>query len=210
MHPEAADLHRLLGSLARWRDLHVPGRELWITRFGYDTHPGSPLRPPSIDDAPAELVHAQWTVRATLLLLAGGADRVIVGTWADMGTTAAAGNTSGLRGPAPGHDPKPALHQLETLHRTVGTFSVDGLLEGLPEPIWALQLAHPDGRRGVVAWLGTAQARPATDVVLPVTPASEVTVTPLDGISRTLPPSGPLRLPLSETPIVAVWDESPE
>ncbi len=203
--PESAEVHALLDSIAQWRDREAPGRELWVTRFGYDTHPGSSLRAGAVPGVSADLVHAQWTVRATLLLLAGGADRVMVGTWADAGQTPNSGTTSGLRGPAPGHPPKPALRHLETLQRTVGDFVLEGLLEGLPESVWALRLAHADGRQAVVAWLGTTAGRVRADVQLPVTVGAEVTLTPLDDVSELRMMDAQLRLDLSETPVVAVW-----
>lgn len=203
--PESAGAASLLRSIAEWRDREAPGRELWVTRFGYDTHPESALRPAPVPGISPEVVHAQWTVRATLLLLAGGADRVLVGTWADEGLDAEPRTTSGLRGPAPRHDPKPALRYLETLRRTLGEFVVEGTLDELPDSAWALRLAHPDGREAVVAWLGTQAGQVREDMSLPVAVSGEVTITPLDDVSRTRAMSGGLRLDLSETPVVAVW-----
>lgn len=203
--PESAEVHTLLRSVAQWRDAQAPGRELWVTRFGYDTHPGSALRPGTVPGVSADLVHAQWTVRATLLLLAGGADRVMLGTWADEGESPAPGTTSGLRGPGAGHDPKPALRHLETLQRTVGDFALDGLIKDLPEPVFAVRLSRADGRQAVVAWLGTHTGEVRTNVPLPVTVGADVTLTPLDDVSQTRTMEAELRLDLSETPLVAVW-----
>lgn len=203
--PESSEVAALLRSVALWRDREAPGRELWVTRFGYDTHPGSALRPPDIPGVPSDLVHAQWTVRATLLLLAGGADRVFVGTWADEEQGAEPGTSRGLRGPAPRHDPKPALRHLETLRRTVGELVVDGMIEDLPDSVWALRLAHPDGRKAVVAWLGSQAGAVRNDVSIPGFVGTEVTVTPLDDVSETRTMEAELRLDLSETPVVAVW-----
>lgn len=203
--PESADTAALLRSVAQWRDREAPGRELWITRFGYDTHPESALRPAVVPGVSADIVHAQWTVRAALLLLAGGTDRVVLGTWADEDSNPDPGTTSGLRGPAASHDPKPALQHLETLRKTLGEFVLEGMIEALPDSVWALRLSHPDGRNAVVAWLGTQDGRFRKDVSLPVAVGREVTVTPLDDVSQRRTMNAGLRLDLSETPVVAVW-----
>ena len=87
----------------------------------------------------------------------------------------------------------------------MGDFALDGMIEDLPEPVFAVRLSHADGRQAVVAWLGTRAGEVRSDVPLPVTVATDVTLTPLDDVSQTKAMEAELRLDLSETPIVAVW-----
>lgn len=201
--PESMNLGAAVSEVVRWRDRDAPGREIWVTRFGFDTHPTSPLRPPSVAGTSADIVHAQWTLRGALLLLASGADAVAVGSFADAALSPTPGRTSGLRGPAPGLDPKPALHFVETLRETVGGFTLEGLVDGLPEDVQAIELSHPDGRQALIVWLGTATGLSRT-VALPLTTTGDVRITPLDDVERTRSP-GPLSLRVSETPTVVVW-----
>jgi predicted Ser/Thr protein kinase len=204
LRPEHVPLDTAVAGIVDWRDRHAPGREVWVTRFGYDTHPGSPLRPAHVPGVAADVVHAQWTLRGALLLLAGGADRVAVGTMTDIAhDSAAAGQTSGLRGPAPGLDPKPALHFVETLRRTVGAFTIERRVEGLPTDVRALELSHRDGRSAVIAWLSTQEGR-IREVELPFATHGETRVTVLGELARSVP-AGTLRIELSETPTVIVW-----
>lgn len=201
--PESAHVDEAIASVVDWRDLYAPGREVWVTRFGYDTHPDSPLRVAAVPGIAADVVHAQWTIRGALLLLAGGADRVAVGLFADRKSSPGAGETSGLRGPAPGLDPKPALHFVETLRSVVGEFVLKGRVEGLPSDVVALELSHPDGRIAVIAWSDSASNNTQT-VAFPITTTSNVRLRLLDDVERTLP-AGPLLLVVEETPVIAVW-----
>lgn len=203
LRPESAQIDESIASVVDWRDRYAPGREVWVTKFGYDTHPESPLRVGDVPGVAADVVHAQWTIRGALLLLAGGADRVAVGLFADRESSAEAGQTSGLRGPAPGLDPKPALHFVETLRSTVGEFIVQGRVEGLPDEVCALELHHPDGRNAIVAWRGT-DVGGATKVALPFTSLRGAESTLLGDVTRSIP-AGPLLLEVSETPVVIVW-----
>ncbi|MCR9159174.1 MAG: serine/threonine-protein kinase [Nannocystaceae bacterium] len=203
LRPESAHLDDAIAHVAAWRDRHAPGREVWVTRFGYDTHPDSPLRPPAVPGVAADVVHAQWTLRGALALLAGGADRVAVGMAADAGSDAGTGHTSGLRGPPPGLDPKPALHFVETLRGALGEFVLEGPLSGLPEGVHGSRLSHPGGRIAVVAWLGSADGS-TRRVPLSLTAATEVRVIPLGDVEQRVP-AGPVVLRVSETPVVAIW-----
>ena len=40
--PEADNLKARLQEIVRWRDLYLPGNEVWLTEFGWDTEDGSP------------------------------------------------------------------------------------------------------------------------------------------------------------------------
>lgn len=112
--PEAARLEERIAELAAYRDRHLERTPLWVTAFGYDTHPSSHLAAPQGNELPG-LVHAQWTVRSYLALLAGGAQRVFVDSLADIDTTATTQHTSGLTGRRVHLDQKPAWYSLATL-----------------------------------------------------------------------------------------------
>lgn len=58
-----------------YRDMYLPGKEVWVSEFGYDVNQGSPQRAPIIGDTSAEEVQAQWLVRSYLALAAAGVDK---------------------------------------------------------------------------------------------------------------------------------------
>jgi hypothetical protein len=48
LSPEGCKLQDLMYSIVSYRDQNLPGKELWLTGFGYDTDPNSRLRAPAI------------------------------------------------------------------------------------------------------------------------------------------------------------------
>ena len=48
--PEACGIATALAGVVAYRDQHLPGKEVWLTEFGYDTDPGSRLRAPAIGE----------------------------------------------------------------------------------------------------------------------------------------------------------------
>lgn len=59
---------RIIENTIRWRDRHAPGKEIWITEFGYDSSHQSPE--PGSDWAQlavvSDFVQAQWLIRSLL------------------------------------------------------------------------------------------------------------------------------------------------
>ncbi|MCB9496400.1 MAG: hypothetical protein H6686_05885 [Fibrobacteria bacterium] len=129
--PEADDLRGKLGRIAQWRDVWLPGKELWLSEFGWDTDAGSVFRAPATGSADAYEMQARWVVRGFLAVAASGFDRAHVYTsrdsWdASPGTFA----TSGLV-----HDKydtleaklsrKVSWYWVNTLHKTLRDFRFD-------------------------------------------------------------------------------------
>lgn len=59
------------------RDTNFPGKELWLSEFGYDTNEGSPLRVPVIGSNDRQEVQGQWLVRSYLETAYAGWDRAM-------------------------------------------------------------------------------------------------------------------------------------
>jgi hypothetical protein len=73
--PEADGLRERFQRVVAWRDRFLPGKEVWVSEFGYDTNPQSPQRAPALGAADAEEVQGRWIVRSYLALAAAGVDR---------------------------------------------------------------------------------------------------------------------------------------
>jgi hypothetical protein len=66
----------MVSSIVEYRDQNLPGVEVWITEFGWDSGIKSTAYScPSIADYSREEVQAQWIVRSFLLLSSTGIDR---------------------------------------------------------------------------------------------------------------------------------------
>lgn len=70
--PEADNLRLRLQKLATWRDLVLPGVEIWLSEFGWDTDAYSPQRCQPYADYSQEKVQAMWITRAYLEAIAAG------------------------------------------------------------------------------------------------------------------------------------------
>ncbi len=73
--PEDDNYRDKVAAVVRWRDLHAPGNEVWLTEFGYDTNPTSMNRAPAIGTLTSVEVQAGWNMRTFMLLAAAGVDR---------------------------------------------------------------------------------------------------------------------------------------
>ena len=73
--PEADDLQGKAAALVDYARRSLPGKQVWVTEFGYDTNPHSPQRAPAIGPYSQEEVQGQWLVRSYLALAAAGVDR---------------------------------------------------------------------------------------------------------------------------------------
>lgn len=82
--PEADSLKYKLRELVEYRDRNLPGKEIWLSEFGYDTNPNSPQGVKAIKDYDELEVQGQWLVRSFLEIAAAGVDRAHVYFFADL------------------------------------------------------------------------------------------------------------------------------
>lgn len=94
--PEADALRERIAGAVAWRNSHMPGKELWITEFGWDTDMGSPQRCEAIPDYDQEDVQAQWIVRGYLEAIAAGVDGIYLYCFANEPSNAGLFAASGL------------------------------------------------------------------------------------------------------------------
>lgn len=82
--PEDDSLKYKLREIVEYRDQHLPGKEIWLSEFGYDTNPNSPQGVQAIGEQSELEVQAQWLVRSFLEMAAAGIDRAHVYFFADL------------------------------------------------------------------------------------------------------------------------------
>lgn len=76
--PEQDDLRGRLEHLADWRDRWLAGKELWLSEFGWDTHPQSVFRARAVGGNDEYEMQGRWIVRAFLAVAASGFDKAQV------------------------------------------------------------------------------------------------------------------------------------
>ncbi len=190
-------------------------KPLWITEFGWPTNvlwPGLVLPRGVSPDT-----QAAYTVRAFLLGLAAGVERILLYTYMDgegwpLNQEAAFGIMAydpSYPDEAPAPTPKPAYTAYGVMAAQLGETVFDRDLRvdlDLPDGAHALRFATPGSGSPVVTVLWDPVEGRGVEVSLPVEPVVEVRLIDLLGLEMEPPPSreGSLRLRLSPRPVYVV------
>lgn len=223
--PEACGIAGAVAGVAAYRDQHLPGKEVWLTEFGYDTDPGSRLRAPAIGGADAQAVQGQWLVRSFLALIGSGVDRAFLFVSRDNCTGSASAcpnnavqfSTSGVLTQKGDEQPKTAWYYLATVRARLGSMRYAGTL---PSGTTNLALARfydaAMNKGAYVAWMTTSDGSSVSDYRLPLPAAvSTATVVTLTAGSPTgTAATGAIvdhgvTLTVNETPVIVLVDGPP-
>ena len=128
--PEQDDLKGDLITVVAYRDQFLPGKELWLTEFGYDTDEISEMRVPAngIGTSDRQEVQGQWIVRAYLEIAAAGFDKAVMYELRDActGDTCGLYQSSGLvTSIETGEQPKKSWYYLGTYLQVLGEMIFD-------------------------------------------------------------------------------------
>ncbi len=115
--PEAGNIKGIMAEFVDYRNKYYPGKEVWITEFGYDTHPSSVQRAPQIGSFSQFEVQAQWLVRSFLLLAASGVDKAAMYMLADVNPASSTkfDNSGLISSSATGYVPKTSWYYVYTM-----------------------------------------------------------------------------------------------
>jgi hypothetical protein len=225
LSPEACGLQATLAKVATYRDTQLPGKEVWLTEFGYDTDPQSRLRAPAIGASSATVVQGQWLVRSYLALMASGIDRAFVFVSREDCTgdaTACPGNdvqfaTSGVLTQKGQEQPKTAWYYLTTVRTRLGAMRYQGIVDSGNASVSIARFFDGASNQGAyVVWAPTSNATVvdgyALHVASGVTSASLVTL--VDGSTTgTEAPltltGGSATLQVTETPALVLVNGTP-
>jgi len=126
--PEADDLLGRMREVAAWRDRYLPGKELWLSEFGWDTNAGSPYRARAVGGNDEYEMQARWLVRAFMALAASGFDKghvyMLRDTWdSSPGIFATSGLVHDMHDTlSPRYEKKASWYYVNTLHKTLRDF----------------------------------------------------------------------------------------
>lgn len=191
---------------AAWRDKHAPGKELWVTEFGWDA--STKLAPKSgtfrkwVGSTEAE--QARYLVRSFLVFSALPVDRAYLFFFDDKDEPRVHGSSGLTRDSVP----KPAFHAVAHLSRTLGDYRFARVVTESPGELYVYEFAHETDpeRRVWAAWSPTGSGRTA-EVTLAVRPAAvgRAERTPLKaGAAEPVPwaavGGGGVRLTVTENP----------
>jgi hypothetical protein len=210
--PESDKLREKMTKITQWRDANLPGCEVWLTEFGWDTDPRSPFHCPATGSLSAEDVQAAWLVREFLLLSASGVDRAAQFMLRDVKTGGGgAFETCGLVTEKGQWKPKPSYYAATTLKAALaGTRFERDIPTGKPD-VQAM-LFSGNNRNVTAVWSGTDTDKTIMGVNIPA-PMGAKTATliryktgSVTGVTEALPlKNGIVTLTISEKPVFIAW-----
>jgi hypothetical protein len=194
LSPEEDHLRERLERFADWRDRNVPDREVWITEFGYDTNPGSPISAPPIGRMSAQEVQGAWLVRGILAAAAARMDRAAMFMLRDTDDkSSGVFATCGLVTVKGAWQKKPSWYYLATMRKVL-----KGMRFGAEVPSGDpnVRVYRFDGRKAkaYAVWCPTREDKWITGYRLAVGPGTRQQVflgngRP-EGVSKSLPSNG--------------------
>jgi hypothetical protein len=197
--PKLAFLRDIQGVID-WGKRNAPGKEVWLTEFGWDSSTKLPDKNGPMKDwvGVTDLQQARYIVRAYLRFSAMDLDRAYLFWFNDEDQPslhAASGLTRGYR-------PKPSYHAVAQLQRVLGAYRFDKVVRQTPE---AYVYQYRQGRNIVwAAWSPTGTDRVAV-TKLPKGPGKVAGVESLFPEEKPPVPKagkdGSLECTLSESPI---------
>lgn len=167
-YPEDARVLRYLNdveALCAWRDRQMPGKEVWITEFGYDssTKPANPTgRFPQWIGVTDEQ-QAQWIVRSILLFASMPVERAYLYFFNDRDVPslhASAGVTRNFQ-------PKPSFHALAHLQSTLGDYRFSRVVRNDPENLRVHEFVRGEAPHDPIwaVWSPTGKGAKHTEVL---------------------------------------------
>jgi len=212
--PEADGLRERFQRIVEFRNRYLPGKEIWVSEFGYDTNPKSVQRAPAIGSASAEEVQGQWIVRSYLALAAAGVDRAQQYMLRDVnaGSTVKF-NSSGLTSEKWNrHQPKRSWFYVATLRHVLGKTRFEREIPSGDDcvRIYRFRSADPACRYVDAVWCPTSNQEQVKDFPLNVATSSPATLVTLQPDSPTgqqtklTPNHGCVTLTVTERPAFVV------
>jgi len=148
-----------IDQLIEWKDKHVPGKEIWLTEFGWDS---STLKPNSSGDfskwvGNTDLEQAQWLVRSFFLFAKRDVQRAFIYFFNDDDTP----QFHGASGLTRKFEPKPSFYAVGHLFKTLGDYRIAKIVRESKETGYIYEFVHESNPSSViwVAWSPTGTQR---------------------------------------------------
>jgi len=187
--PEADGLRERFQRVVEWRDRFLPGKEVWVSEFGYDTNPQSIQRAPATGDADAQETQGRWIARSYLALAAAGVDRVQLYMLRDVdAANTVKFDSSGLTTEkSSGHQPKRSWYYVASLrHILRGTRFESEIPSGSADVrIYRFRSEGSPSRDVYAVWCPTSNSTEVAGFSLSLPNAATATLTTLDPRSPT-------------------------
>ena len=169
--PETDDLKGKMQTLVNWCDSNIPGVEVWLTEFGWDTNQGSPRRAVPHSGYDAQEVQAQWLVRGYLACLWAGVDRVTQYMLRDVDSDSSIPFFScGLVTEPSDRTPKKSWYYVYTMKNRLTGMVYTGEQASGNSDVWIYKFKNTSGNNGAyVLWCPTSDGTTVDNYELTLT-----------------------------------------
>lgn len=153
-----------------WRDKYAPGKQIWLTEFGYDATTKPQHREGTFSkwEGVTDEQQAQYLVRSILVLAELPLNRAYI-YWFNDNDEPQLHGASGL---TRNYVPKPAFHAVAHLYDALGGYRFGRIVAKQPDKLYVYEFVHPSGDRIWVAWSPTGEGR--TENVKLAVPAARI------------------------------------
>ena len=163
--PEADHLREKFANIVAWRDANLPKCEVWVTEFGYDTNPKSPIHSPAIGSYSAEEVQGIWLLRSYMALAAAGVDRAAMFMFRDVKSDGGGVfETCGMVTEKGQWKPKPSYFYIATLKKRLAEMRFAGEIASGNANVLIYRFVGAGDRAAYVVWSPTSEDRKIADV----------------------------------------------
>ncbi len=167
--PEEDKLEERLMVFTKWRDKVLPNTELWLTEFGWDTNPASPLHAPAVGSMTAEDVQSAWLIRAHMAIAAARFDRATMFMLRDVNSKGTGVfETCGLVTEKGQWNPKPSWHSQAMLKKTLKGYRFSKKVALPDKNLRLYEFTDSRGRKAYAAWCATSTDMTVKGVKLPI------------------------------------------
>lgn len=215
--PEADDLKGKMAKITDYRNRYMPGKEVWVSEFGYDCNQGSIQRAPAFAPFSAEEVQGQWLVRSYLALAAAGIDRAQQFMLRDdnANSTTTYASSGMVTSKDTGFMPKISWWYVYTLKNRLGRYTYAGEVNTGNANVRAYKFARDGVVKGYAVWCPTSNNTTVSNYQLTLdgTPSTatlvQLAVNSVNGTESNLPiAAGKVTFNVSERPVFVLLDNT--
>jgi hypothetical protein len=200
---------RDLGHVLEWRKQNAPGKDVWLTEWGYD----SSTKPAPKEGTFAKWVgqndeqQAMWIVRGHLVLAATELNRAYLFFFNDDDTP----HVHGSSGLTRNFEPKPSFHAMAHLQKTIGDYRLARVHQQHHEDGYIQEWVHGEDstKRVTVCWFPTGEDQAITlPIVHDRAIAAErmpLTGSTGEGVEMMRGENGAVRVVAGQRPVFVSW-----
>lgn len=157
--PAATNYLKVLTEMTKYRDSKAPGKEIWLTEFGYDASTQPPADPKFV--CVTDTQQAQWLTRSMLVFSSLGIQRAYVYMYND-GNKNSFHSAAGL---TRNWEPKPSYYALSHLYKTLGDYRFSKVINK-DKDLYVFEYINPNPSNGKSSTIWVVWSPTGSDVAV--------------------------------------------